>query len=497
MYQMAYQQNKHQATIAHMTWQNYLEQIEHAGKSTSTQVQYPKRAFDLIHLDPWYDNANHPNARAMQKMRRLLDLVSTIGSTVIVWGNFRNLPDYALMLEGHYNQKATTTWVVDPSLAVVTRHVSRNKTAKRGVFFKSMTEHFLMATRVDPDNRASLHEGMVDRNHPSQVAEMSGYSRLDDPRLVEFSNIFFEIQPPTQAQRLRDLSGKPLRKMAEKGADINAQIISRFLSKGGSVYDVFGGSCSLALPMIARDASDTYFATENDDTVIEPAQNRLGKAFMLRDRHRSQLESSYSSLASFQTLASSLSAFVLPKSNVPSHLGSGKPLANSPFGNLDYPENRTNSEFEIKDTGMTVKDHPIGDGVFLCLGESDIPPGTTLPSLSFYGEFVVASFLDSMYPDGVPGYPGVFLLQKPFTQYALVIDYRCPAAKINDPRGSFLIPPCRVITYSARHRAHLQRGGHSGRISRNHVRHGHIIPPPVATDNRHHQSWKPIMVILW
>jgi hypothetical protein len=92
--------------------------------------------------------------------------------------------------------------------------------------------------------------------------------------------------------------------------------------------------------------------------------------------------------------------------------------------------------FEIKETGMTVKDRPLGEGLFLCDGEDDIPAGAWLTSLTFYGEFVLASHLDTKFPGGCPGYPGTFLLQKPLEQYAMVIDPRCPAAKINDPRGT-------------------------------------------------------------
>ena len=85
---------------------------------------------------------------------------------------------------------------------------------------------------------------------------------------------------------------------------------------------------------------------------------------------------------------------------------------------------------------MTVKDHPLGEGLFLCDGVEDIPAGVWLTTLNFYGEFVLASHLDTKFPDGCPGYPGTFLLQKPLEQYAMVIDPRCPAAKINDPRGT-------------------------------------------------------------
>ena len=333
-YQMVYQSHKAEACIAHMTWQEYLTQLLHAPEGTS-QVKYPLRPFSFIHMDPWYDDDNHPEPRAMQKLRRLIDLISVVGTKILIWGKYTNLADYALMLKGKYSKgKTMTVWEVDPSLACVARHISRNRVAKRGVVFKSMTEHFLMAVRTDGESK-TVQEGLKERNNPSQVAELVGYTREEDPRLVEFSNIMFEVQPPKQSQRLTGLNGEPLRKLAEKGADINGQIFARFVTKGDSVYDMFGGSCGLGLVGIMRDAGHYYFATESDETVIEPAQNRLGKAFMLRDRHRAQFENSLCSLNSFQTLATSVGSFVLPANNVPTHLGSGKPLGNHPAANID------------------------------------------------------------------------------------------------------------------------------------------------------------------
>ncbi len=120
------------------------------------------------------------------------------------------MADYAKMLRGLYSKgKAIGVWDVDPSLACVARHVSRNRVAMRGVVFKRMTEHFLVAVRVEAGSSNSVQAGLMERNNPAQVAELAGYSREEDPNLVEFSNIFFEVQPPTKSQRLTGMEPVP------------------------------------------------------------------------------------------------------------------------------------------------------------------------------------------------------------------------------------------------------------------------------------------------
>ena len=141
-------------------------------------------------------------------------------------------------------------------------------------------------------------------------------------------------------------------------------------------------------------------------------------------------------MSSFHELASGANSFVLPESNVPQTLASGKALGTTPQANLDFVTPRTESQFEIKDTAIIVQDRPMGQGLFLRTGEAAIPAGTILPSLSFYGKFVLASYLDALFPDGIPGWPGCFLMSKPLQQYALLVDERCPAAKINDPHST-------------------------------------------------------------
>jgi 16S rRNA G966 N2-methylase RsmD len=432
-YQMAYQKNKKESQVAHMTWQEYLRMLCSAEKGPSQQ-RYPLTKFDFIHIDPWYDALNHPDPRAMKNIRKLIDLISLLGTVVVVWGHYTNLADWERMFNNHYSKPdIETRWIVDPSLMCVIRHMRRNFVAVRGVAMKSMTEHFIVAIRVEPHVK---QRNMMIVNLTGEAIELTGFYRSEDARVVPNANVVFEYLPPAKGYKLLDAKGKPLRNMSEKGPDINTQLLARFAPPGTKIFDMFGGTCSLGLSALLLDANHTYFALESDEKCIEPAQNRLGKASLLRARLRAEIRTTLETVSSFHELASGAHSFVLPESNVPQTLASGKALGTTPEANLDFVTPRTESQFEIKDTAIIVQDRPMGQGLFLRTGEATIPAGTILPSLSFYGKFVLASYLDALFPDGIPGWPGCFLMSKPLQQYALLVDERCPAAKINDPHST-------------------------------------------------------------
>jgi 16S rRNA G966 N2-methylase RsmD len=429
-YQYAYQQNKAYTTVAHMTWQEYYAQLS-SDASGNSQQRYPLTKFDFIHVDPFYDTKSHPEPKAMKEIRKFFDMISRPGTVVAVWGHYGNLHDWTRMFENYYSKTdIRTKWIVDPSLMCVIRHVKRNFVAARGVAMKSMTEHFIVAVRVEPHVKRG---NMMIGTRNSHAVELTGFYRPEDVRLCANANVVFEYLPPTKAHKLMDAKGKPLRNMSEKGPDINAQLLGRFAPKGSKIFDMFAGTCSLGLSAVLLDADYTYFGVESDEKCIEPAQNRLGKGHLLQQRHRAELATSLDCVRSYHALASGAQTFVLPANNVPQILGSGKALGSSAASNLDFYPPRTESEFEIKETDIFVDDYPIGQGLFLRAGEDSIPPGTIIPCLSFFGRFVMASALDMLFPNGIPGWPGCFLMQKPLQQYALLVDERCPAAKINDP----------------------------------------------------------------
>ena len=149
--------------------------------------------------------------------------------------------------------------------------------------------------------------------------------------------------------------------------DLNAHVVMRFSKPGDVILDIFAGTASLALAVIAIGGDRKYLGCENDVDIQGAVENRLGKALLLRDRTTSDSEVTLARLAAFQNLASSVRSFLLPEHNIPSTLLNGKALVTGgPQGNLDWsPEQQSSSAFEIKDTHRNVDGCPIGEGLFL------------------------------------------------------------------------------------------------------------------------------------
>ena len=121
-------------------------------------------------------------------------------------------------------------------------------------------------------------------------------------------------------------------------------------------------------------------------------------------------------------------------------------------GNLDYFPPLDACPLEIKDSGIVVSGTHLGEGLFLRSTAATIAKGTPLQYLYFFGNFQLRCVVEQVFgQDGIPGlridgarmyslphtgFPGAFALPKPFSTTLLMIDARCPAAKINDARGT-------------------------------------------------------------
>jgi 16S rRNA G966 N2-methylase RsmD len=329
--------------------------------------------------------------------------------------------------------RLSTKWAAEKTPLVVVRAQERNRRAYRGGVLRRNTEFAIIAVRVDPEG-PTQPRNLGAANNVAQLRALDLPTR--DLKLSEHSNVIQEYKPPRRDQRLKDAKGNPFRQMAEKSVDLNAQILARFTHDGDTILDVFAGTCGLGVSVIALGGSRKYVAIENDEDIIDAVQLRLGRAHLLLNQQRSESETTLARLVGFQNLASACKSFMLPPHNIPEKLINGRSLSTvGSQSNLDWVPPRESSKFEIKATGLTVNGLEMGEGLYLKDDATPIEAGEELPELYFFGQFVAASALDAIYTDGVPGYPGVFELRAPVADYCLIIDERCPAAKINDARG--------------------------------------------------------------
>ena len=93
--------------------------------------------------------------------------------------------------------------------------------------------------------------------------------------------------------------------------------------------------------------------------------------------------------------------------------------------------------FEIKDTDVAgVAQELLGQGLFLKQGCPALNPGEQLHDVTMWGKFVLTKELDTMFPGGVPGFPGAFQLQGDLEGFTILLSELCPGAKVNDARGT-------------------------------------------------------------
>ena len=96
------------------------------------------------------------------------------------------------------------------------------------------------------------------------------------------SNVFLDYEPPSARMRLRDIDGKELRQNAEKSILINEYFIDLFTPAWGVVYDMFAGTASMAVACMKNQRF--YVGTEKEQTVVESAQQRIGRTWAAADR---------------------------------------------------------------------------------------------------------------------------------------------------------------------------------------------------------------------
>jgi hypothetical protein len=347
------------------------------------------------------------------------------------------------MLQGVFNPNAHTKWEVEPTPIVVVRHASRNRQAHRGRTLRRNCEFALLATRVPKlPAKAARRRDLDAANNPEQLVALALPALPHLPKLSDNSNVILEYKPPTKKERLKDSKGTALRKLAEKAVSLTAQILARWTAPDDTVLDLFSGSSGMAVSLIALGRGRKYVGVDNDPDIMDAVHARIGRAHLLRAQQQNEMNTSLARLVSFQSLASAHHSFLLPAHNIPVAMMNGRDLAmGGPHNNLDWVPPEMASRFEIKESQITANGLQMGEGLFLRGDVSPIEAGTDLPELYFFGTFVESSQLETLYPDGVPGYPGVFSLRAPVADYCLVLDERCPGAKINDARGS----PCAYI----------------------------------------------------
>ena len=144
------------------------------------------------------------------------------------------------------------------------------------------------------------------------------------------------------------------------------------------------------------------------------------------------------------------SVYLLPENNVPSsHDGAPKrpwisARIEENFGHFSGTEEgkelhlKENALFSIRRAntfGMNSK--PLGDGVFVAGSTPNkvvYRNGDLLP-IFFWGRIRdFESYMSTQGNRGQPGFPGMFALKAPYFGLVLLIDERCPGAKINDFR---------------------------------------------------------------
>lgn len=232
-----------------------------------------------------------------------------------------------------------------------------------------------------------------------------------------------------------------MRHLSERGPALNGVVTARFVPPGGKVLDIFAGTLSLAIPLIMKDPKATYLGIDNDDELVDPATMRLGRAHRMRDEITNAYDASLASVCAFQALATNQESFILPDNNIPTHLPDGAPLGFSAVANLPTADDKSPWPLEILDTGMSSAGLDMGQGLFLRKDAPAIVKGTYIAGISFFGNFLPTSQLATRFPDGCPGFPGVFVLSEPLQEYCLVMDARCPGAKLNDAHGTCLCFP--------------------------------------------------------
>ena len=432
---MTYDKHKDKVIVLEMSWQDFYDNSLRKPPDGGMKVRLPVAQF--IHVDPWYD-ADTLSAEDVRKFRKLIDGMAQVGTKLLLWGNFFGLNFWSRMLAGEYSKtKPSTEWDVEPTPIVLVRASERNMQGHRGRTLRRNCEFALLATFVEPRANKNRKRNLAAANNADQVQALglpTGLPHL--PKLSDNSNVIMEYKPPTKKERLKDSRGTPLRKLAEKSVTLVAQLLARWTRPGDTVVDLFSGSSGMAVALIALGGNRRYIGVDNDPDIMDAVHMRIGRAHLLRAQQESDLDISLGRMISFQSLSSAVNCFLLPPHNVPTALLNGNALsASGPHGNLDWVLPATASMFEIKETQLAANGLPMGEGLFLRSEAQPIESGTELPDLYFFGAFVETSQLDSMFPEGVPGYPGVFELSHPVAEYSMVVDKRCPAAKINDARG--------------------------------------------------------------
>ena len=432
---MEYGNHKDKVIVLNMSWQDFYDSSLTKPPSGGAKVRLPVAQF--IHVDPWYD-ADTLSVEDARKFRKLIDMMAQVGTKILVWGNFFGLKNWVAMLLGEYcRSNPGTEWDVEPTPIVLLRANERNMQGHRGRHLRRNCEFAILATFVEPGANKNRRRNQASTNNAEQVQALglpTGLPHL--PKLSDNSNVILEYKPPTKKERLKDSRGTPLRKLAEKSVSLVSQLLARWTKPGDTVVDLFSGSSGMAVALIALGGDRRYIGVDNDQDIMDAVGARIGRAHLVRAQQKLDLDMSIGRMISFQNLSSTVNSFLLPPHNVPSGLLNGNALsASGPQANLDWLLPATASRFEIKDTQLTADGLPLGEGLFLRDDAMPIELGTELQDLYFFGTFVETSQLDSLYPDGVPGYPGVFELSHPVSEYCLVVDKRCPGAKINDARG--------------------------------------------------------------
>ena len=392
---ITYDKHKDKVIVLNMSWQEFYDNSMSKPSDGGSRIRLPVAQF--IHVDPWYD-ADTLSTEDFRKFRKLIDGMAQVGTKLMLWGNFFGLNFWIRMLAGEFSKQVTIEWDVEPTPIVVVRASERNMQGHRGRTLRRNCEFALLATCVEPKANKNRRRNLAAANNADQVQALglpTGLAHL--PKLSDNSNVILEYKPPTKKERLKDSTGKPLRKLAEKSVTLVAQLLARWTRPGDTVVDLFSGSSGMAVALIALGGKRRYIGVDNDPDIMDAVHMRIGRAHLLKAQQDSDLDLSLGRMISFQSLSSAVNCFLLPPHNVPTALMNGNALsASGPHGNLDWVPPNTASMFEIKETQMIANGFPLGEGLFLRGDAQPLEAGTDLPDLYFFGDFVETSQLDTV-----------------------------------------------------------------------------------------------------